>query len=61
MYTIYWVFGTNEVPVKDISFSPDLVITPPPDGEKLTLVEAEKRLRDLSDKNLGQQFIMREQ
>ena len=52
MYTIYWVLGNKEVPVKDIHFTPDLVITPP-DGEKLTLEEAEVRGKDLSDRNLS--------
>ncbi len=60
MYTIYWVLGNKEVPVKDIHFTPDLVITPP-DGEKLTLEEAEVRLKDLSDRNLSQQFVLRKE
>ncbi|AUD06822.1 hypothetical protein [Spirosoma pollinicola] len=58
MYTIYWILGDKEVPVKAISFTPDLVIIPP-DGEKLTLEEAEIRLKDLSDRNLSQRFVMR--
>ena len=58
MYTVYWVLGNKEVPVKDISFTPDLLITPP-DAENLTLAEAEARLKELSDKNLSQQFVLR--
>ena len=59
MYTIYWVLGDKEIPVKDITFMPDLIIVPP-DGEKLTLQEAEARLKDLSDRNMNQRFVMRE-
>ena len=59
MYTIYWVYGNKNVPVKDISFNPLPVITQP-DEEELTLQEAEERLKYLSEKNPDQQFIMRE-
>ncbi len=59
MYTIYWVFGNTELPIKDISFNPQPVITPAGE-EKLTLEEAEELLKDLSEKNPSQQFVMRE-
>ncbi len=61
MYAVYWVFGNNRLPVKDIILNPRLVFTPAAEEEKLTLEEAEARLKDLSERNPNLEFVMREE